>query len=364
MALNDYRFALEFQETLKRLVSEELERQRPRYQMATVVSIDRVTRNCVVTYPGDTSSGTVSMGSIQPSAPGQVVRIEGLSGDRYIADVMGPSYTDESYYALRSQSLLSGGGTISVSATYEVGWSQRFILISIGRGTDLTRSGFFDIAQPAAGTVITGYGGAPNRTVTAAGVPLNIWEALWYELPFRSTSSSIPGNFRVSHYTSDFVVPNNWILVCLRNSDTGLIHFATGDKVAASQSATKFIGWTNVASEVTVRTDAASSAATGTAVTLARAMRDNNLVTFYGNASIGTTAVTNGSIMLPPSFGVAVQRQLAFGTLYNQGGSTSANQFARMVAAKDRILTVSSTGAFLDFTASTGVYWFVQYEVS
>ena len=92
MALNDYRYALEFQETMKRLVREEVERQRPRYQMATVVSIDRTNRRCAVIFPGDTTNATVSMGAIQPKTPGQVVRVEGLSGDRYIADVMGDPY--------------------------------------------------------------------------------------------------------------------------------------------------------------------------------------------------------------------------------------------------------------------------------
>jgi hypothetical protein len=92
MSLSDYRFALEFRAELQRLVKEEVERQRPRYQMATVVSIDRVLRKCTVQFPSDTTTSTVSMGSIQPSSVGQVVRVEGLSGDRYIADVLGPAY--------------------------------------------------------------------------------------------------------------------------------------------------------------------------------------------------------------------------------------------------------------------------------
>lgn len=92
MGMEDYRFALEFKETLARLVKEEVERQRPRYQMATVVSFDRVLRKCTVTFPGDTTNAVVNMGSIQPASVGQVVRVAGLAGDRYIDDVLGVAY--------------------------------------------------------------------------------------------------------------------------------------------------------------------------------------------------------------------------------------------------------------------------------
>jgi hypothetical protein len=92
MGMEDYRFALEFKETLARLVKEEIERQRPRYQMATVISFDRVLRKCTVNFPGDTSNAVVNMGSIQPNAIGQVVRVAGVAGDRYIDDVLGAAY--------------------------------------------------------------------------------------------------------------------------------------------------------------------------------------------------------------------------------------------------------------------------------
>lgn len=92
MGMEDYRFALEFKETLTRLVKEEVERQRPRYRMATVVSFDRVLRKCTVNFPGDTTNEVVNMGSIQPASVGQVVRVAGMSGDRYIDDVLGQAY--------------------------------------------------------------------------------------------------------------------------------------------------------------------------------------------------------------------------------------------------------------------------------
>lgn len=93
MGMEDYRFALEFRETLARMVREEVERQRPRYQMATVVSFDRVLRKCTVNFPGDSTNVVINMGSIQPNVAGQVVRVAGLAGDRYVDDVLGDAYT-------------------------------------------------------------------------------------------------------------------------------------------------------------------------------------------------------------------------------------------------------------------------------
>jgi hypothetical protein len=99
MGMNDYRYALEFRDMLKNLVAAEVERQRPRYQMATVVSIDRGNRKCEVQFPGESSTANVSMGSVQPSDLGQVVRVEGLAGDRYVSDVMGVPFIDDTISA-------------------------------------------------------------------------------------------------------------------------------------------------------------------------------------------------------------------------------------------------------------------------
>lgn len=89
MALGDFQTAMEMREILQQLVKDEMERQRPRYQYATVTAYDRTTRKCSVQFPGEVGSVSVNMGSIQPSYVGQTVRVGGLAGDRFIEDVMG-----------------------------------------------------------------------------------------------------------------------------------------------------------------------------------------------------------------------------------------------------------------------------------
>jgi hypothetical protein len=135
----------------------------------------------------------------------------------------------------RANANISGGGTITVDANGNVLWSSRMIVISNGRGAYFGTAGYFDIACQTSGT-ITGVGGAANRTATAAGIPVNIWEALYYILPIGSGSGTVSGNFRVASYTADVDIPHNWVLICVRNGDTGRYHFTNGFSLLVNQS--------------------------------------------------------------------------------------------------------------------------------
>lgn len=131
---------------------------------------------------------------------------------------------DVDLYGIRAHTLLTGGGLVSVSASAELGWNQRFMVISQGRGSGLTGAGYFEINQPPAGTVIPGVGGAASVTATANGIALGLWTVLWYILPVgAATVSSVAANFRVSGYTAttDFRPPSNWIPLALRRGESG-----------------------------------------------------------------------------------------------------------------------------------------------
>ncbi|HEY6020690.1 MAG TPA: hypothetical protein VIY48_12590 [Candidatus Paceibacterota bacterium] len=103
MGFSDYEYALEVRDIVQKMISLEVDKIRPRYQMAVVVSIDRPNRKCEVQFPGDTGTVVVNMGSIQPSAAGQVVRIAGLSQDRYVDDVIGVPYIEGQVNDLANQ---------------------------------------------------------------------------------------------------------------------------------------------------------------------------------------------------------------------------------------------------------------------
>lgn len=129
------------------------------------------------------------------------------------------------------QRVFSGGGIRFVSAT-GVRWNQRFILMGAGRNQAFASNGYFDIEMPPNGTVIPRYGlsgGTPGSVTVSGGViPMSSWDALWYELP------GVPGafnaaNFRIVNHLSDYVIPNNWIFVCIKNADSYAAMYTWGD---------------------------------------------------------------------------------------------------------------------------------------
>lgn len=107
--------ALRVRDLMVDIIRSEIDLQRPKPTYAKVVTIDSTNRLATVLFPGDTVPTTVSMGSIYPSAVDQIVRIEGPSGDRYIADVMGASTSGGGSSAVRTTTsyttgVLSAGG--------------------------------------------------------------------------------------------------------------------------------------------------------------------------------------------------------------------------------------------------------------
>jgi len=130
-------------------------------------------------------------------------------------------------YGNRANRSITGGGTITVNSLGSVLWGSRFIVISSGRGTSASTSGYFDINCPTSGS-ITGVGGAASVTADAAGIPLAAWQALYYILPIGSNNTSLAANFRVVGFTADVDIPHDWVLICLRNGDNDVFYFNNG----------------------------------------------------------------------------------------------------------------------------------------
>lgn len=93
MGFGDFDTAIQARETLTRLMISVLDQERPPYRYGTVISIDPDNRFCTVRFPGGATDGSndvkVRLGGIQPSVPGQTVRVAGQSGDNFVSDVIG-----------------------------------------------------------------------------------------------------------------------------------------------------------------------------------------------------------------------------------------------------------------------------------
>jgi hypothetical protein len=151
------------------------------------------------------------------------------------ADLLDGRHLDTLTATLRANRNISGGGTITVDGTgNNVSWNARFIVIANGMGAHFSTNGYFDIDCPTSGS-ITVVGGTPV-TATAAGVPLTAWQALYYILPIGSASNFIAANLRIVPYNVTATIPDEWVLVCIRNGDNGRFYFNNGISLAIGQS--------------------------------------------------------------------------------------------------------------------------------
>ena len=140
--------------------------------------------------------------------------------DRYYTETEIDGTLNTLTASLRANTNITGGGTVTIDGSSYIKNSARFIVIANGRGSHFATNGYFDINIPTSGT-ITGVGGSADRTATTAGIQLNAWEALYYILPINATNTSVPANFRVAQYTASVSIPEYWVLIAVRNGDTG-----------------------------------------------------------------------------------------------------------------------------------------------
>ncbi len=197
--------------------------------------------------------------------------------------------------SLRANRSITGGGTITVDASYNVLWTARFIVISSGRGTNFSTAGYFDITCPTSGT-ITGVGGAANKTATAAGIPLAQWEALYYILPIGSANTSLAANFRVASYTANLDIPHDWVLICVRNSESTneSVYFNNGIVLSAGESMNAIQQDNANTANTLVRRDASGNFSAGTITASLTGSASNNVLK-AGDAMTGQLTVASPS---------------------------------------------------------------------
>lgn len=191
-----------------------------------------------VRLDGDSAPLAVTPECLYPDpSVGQRVWVQ-LTGRRVVihAPSNGITSPTKTIAALRAAQTVSGGGMLSVSLSWEVKWGARFIVMGNGQGSHFSTSGYFDINYPPVGTVIQGVGGATSQSAGAAGIPLPVWTALYYVLPIGSGSPTVNSNFRLVSYGSDFVVPENWLLLANRNPDVGTVRWCNDVTIGAGRS--------------------------------------------------------------------------------------------------------------------------------
>lgn len=141
------------------------------------------------------------------------------------------------------QGLVHRDGTVTWNGTTFK--FAKFRAICVGRGKHFSSDGFIDIDMPANTTIAIGYGGAANVTAALGGWPLLVHTALYYEPNIGGSSVSLPNNFKVVGFSTDFVVPPHWIFIALCYfGNTGI------EKNLSVGNGATFFQWRDVAGEL------------------------------------------------------------------------------------------------------------------
>lgn len=153
--------------------------------------------------------------------------------------VLNNSNSPSDNFAIGMRWRVSAGGTLSVNSSFSIKWTSRLIVINQGRASSGIFRGFLGLGLPSTG-VVQGVGGSADRTVTAEGILLEPWEALYFVwLPGSDQRSvSEASNYRIGYYSADVIIPAEWILLAQHNGDNGLVWFATGHYLASGQTVT------------------------------------------------------------------------------------------------------------------------------
>lgn len=121
----DLGYSIQMRDIIERIAVQVIERERPRYRYARVQKINYSARTCDVIFNGETGVVRVNMGSIQPSAVNQIVRVEGIGVDKYVTDVIGDAL--QGVRVGRIQPLYTSGkpyvtwdGETALSGPYEI----------------------------------------------------------------------------------------------------------------------------------------------------------------------------------------------------------------------------------------------------
>lgn len=159
--------------------------------------------------------------------------LTGVSAD-YLDGITSSTFSQ----SLRANRNINGGGTVTFDINGNLYWSNRFIIISNGRGPHYALDGYFDAYCPTSGT-INGFGSAFSRSATGAGINLGQWDALYVITPIGGSYSSI--SYAVVSYLADFEVPHNWVLIAVRNGDDGFAYLPNGMVLEPGQSKTSAV---------------------------------------------------------------------------------------------------------------------------
>jgi len=242
-------------------------------------------------------------------------------GTTTVADDNGPFLSYGLNFNNRAQFNMHGGGHVYMNnSTNFFSWDERFLMYGQGR-SQLMPSGFLEITQPPNGTAVPVYGetGVTSVTATAAGIPLQSNQTLYYEMPYgASVTTSVATNFRIVAHSDTaqlFTVPSHWVMIAARASSLS----QSGDTKLGNGMTLNGPQWDTWAVAID---SATGSPANGNATVSGRYIRIGKTVHWNINYTCGSTTNPgsgNSYFTLPVNARSASQALVGFGELDRSG---------------------------------------------
>lgn len=222
------------------------------------------------------------------------------------------AWVNKALYSQRGAAMATGGGTVTYSGGYVL-WSTRFIIIGNSKGTSSPSGNltYYDINCPTSGSIDVV--GTTAVTATASGIPIGIWQALYYDLGAGSAAGA--SAFHIVAYnvgTANYTIPSSWVWICGINGDTvSKAKFVNGLTLLPGQS----FDCNTYSSYLAPTSATATTATTANALNTANNYQVNS-ITAGGGLSIGTNpALVANSASSTSQLIVKKTNQSTFSTL-------------------------------------------------
>jgi len=86
--MGGYDYSLRFRDTMKEMIRGVIDKERPKYRYATVISVDSANSRALITYVSETTEVYVNIVGLTP-LPGEAVQISGQGSDKFISGIVG-----------------------------------------------------------------------------------------------------------------------------------------------------------------------------------------------------------------------------------------------------------------------------------
>lgn len=176
----EYEKAFRMRDVVRRMVADELERQRPTRRYAEVTAVDPVAHSVLVVYPNEVDPVELQTGDFVPEI-GDTVRVEGPTGDRYVADVRPASVGPPEQ--VTGLTLTAGVGSLvarwTANEERNVKWNRGFYEVEIDTVDTFDSGDERTIRAAATAAVLTDLTGAVTYFVRVRAVDLAGVEGEW-----------------------------------------------------------------------------------------------------------------------------------------------------------------------------------------